>query len=121
MQKHFIPTREDWDNLSDDILLRSPEDTDDYRSKGWDDYTEVEKEAHKSFEDCGRACEHEPECYQYLYYNNLCGLSTSFRLGHRKLPDSDGNRYMSGFIMERIQEFMAENSPCSGPEWVQDS
>jgi|SRR6516164_6081543 hypothetical protein len=120
MRKHFIAAREDWDNLSDDMVLRAPNDTNNYHSKDYESYTDVEKEAYTSFEACGLACEHEPSCYQYLYYDNTCGLSKSFRLGRRMLPDSNGNKYTSGYNMKRINEFVA-NSPCSKPEWVHDS
>ena len=117
MQKHFNATLEDWDNLSDDVSLRAPDATDDYRSEYWEGFTEVEKSAYTSFEACGQACEYDPSCYQYLYHDQTCGLSRSFRLGLAKPPDDAGERYMSGFNLERINAFTEKNS-CLEPEWV---
>jgi hypothetical protein len=86
------------------------------RQKKAEDMTALEKEAYSSFEACGKACEEQERCYQYVYSDKTCGFSYSFRLGHRKAKE-DGKTFKSGFVLEKIKKFSNENS-CSEPEWL---
>lgn len=107
--------RDDWYNLSDDVLYRSPETEGDH-PKSPDHMSPREKEAHTSFEHCGRACEESPRCFQFVYHAQTCGFSYSYRLGRRRLPES-GEGYKSGWMLAKIAQDQAAN-PCTTPEWL---
>ena len=87
--------------------------------------TELEKNAHKSFDDCREVCASKPDCFQWLYYGKICRLEFSFRLGQYRAPESrddDGKgeemvSFRSGWMIERIREWTEEN-PCDIPDWV---
>lgn len=115
IQPHVHAEREDWYNLSDDIVYRPPGVEGD-RQKSREDMTPIEKDAHKSFEHCGRACEEQSRCFQYVYYSQTCGFSYSYRLGTRRLPE-DGTSYKSGWNMAKIAQDQAAY-PCPSPEWL---
>ncbi|KAJ8068566.1 hypothetical protein OCU04_002280 [Sclerotinia nivalis] len=54
------------------------------------------KEAYKSFKDCGRACEDQKECFQWVYYDRTCRLSTSIRLGNYQAPTNGKDKGEDG-------------------------
>lgn len=109
------PKREDWYNLSDDLVYRPPGIQGD-RQKSHEDMSALEREAYVSFEHCGRACEEQPRCFQYSYSNRECSFSYSYRLGRKRYPES-GTTFMSGWILARIAEYQAENQ-CLTSEWL---
>lgn len=107
--------REDWYNLSDDLFYRPPGINGD-RQKSREDMSALEREAHVSFEHCGRACEEQPRCFQYSYSNHECGFSYSYRLGRKRYPES-GTTFMSGWNLARIERDQTEHQ-FSSPEWL---
>ncbi|KAF7591186.1 hypothetical protein BBP40_001901 [Aspergillus hancockii] len=108
--------RDDWYNLSDDLMFRSP-GAQGERQKSPEEMTPVEKEAYLSFEKCGKACKEHPKCFQYVYQDQTCGLSFSYRLGYRKYPEDNEPPYKSGWIMDKIEKDRKEH-PCHSPEWL---
>ncbi|PQE30834.1 glycosyltransferase family 31 protein [Rutstroemia sp. NJR-2017a WRK4] len=79
--------------------------------------SDIEKEAYKSFENCGEACKENPDCFQWVWYDKTCRLQTSFRLGAFKAPSDDGKVvYKSGWMVDKINEWTAENT-CKEPQW----
>jgi hypothetical protein len=79
--------------------------------------SDIEKEAYKSFENCGEACKENPDCFQWVWYDKTCRLQTSFRLGAFKAPSDDGKVvYKSGWMVDKINEWTAENT-CKKPQW----
>lgn len=112
---HLDANREDWYNLSDDILYRPPGAEGD-RQKSREEMSPLEKDAHMSFEHCGRACEDQSRCFQYVYYTQTCGFSYSYRLGRRRLPES-GTTYKSGWNRAKIARDQAAH-PCPSPQWL---
>lgn len=107
--------REDWYNLSDDIVYKAP-GVEGGRQKDLEDMSQTEKDAHISFHHCGRACDEEPRCFQYVYFNNSCGFSYSYRLGESRPPDSDTS-FKSGWNLRNIEKDKIENA-CVSPDWV---
>ncbi|KAI9931151.1 hypothetical protein MW887_010808 [Aspergillus wentii] len=63
MGRNLPAELDDWYNLSDDLMFRAP-GVEGSRQKSAEDMTDVEKEAHQSFEKCGMACEEHPKCFQ---------------------------------------------------------
>ena len=108
--------RDDWYNLSDDLMYRGPGVNGD-RQKPEQEMTPVEKEAYMSFEHCSRACEEQDRCFQFVYSDQTCGFSYSYRLGRKRLPESDGKTYKSGWALAKMARDQA-GSPCNSPEWL---
>ena len=97
--------------MSNDDVLKAP-DTDKEKKGGWWRWSEP----YDSFNACSKACEQEPRCFQFSYYEGVCALSAAFKLGEKKLS-KDGVTYKSGWNMGKIAKFKAQNSPCKGPQW----
>lgn len=124
--KHMTPERDDWHNLSDDVVYSASGQTNDNdrqklpEEKG---LSETEHEAHKSFEHCRKVCEEDPKCFQFVHFDQTCGLSYSYRLGSRQQQqqlDSStaGVRYKSGWLMDRIDRDREEGAVCEELVWV---
>lgn len=81
------------------------------------EYTETQQHAHESFENCGKACEENPDCFQWVFYEKTCKLGASFRLGKYVAPKEDGEVvWKSGWNMERIRQWTDTNA-CQEPAW----
>ncbi|RFU27329.1 hypothetical protein B7463_g8995, partial [Scytalidium lignicola] len=109
------PSIDNWYNLSDDVIYTAPENPDP-RNKPADQMSDLEKVAHKSFKDCGRACEEQPRCYQWVYFGDKCGFSHSYRFGRKRMPE-DGVKYKSGFVLDKIEKDRKEHN-CKSPQWL---
>lgn len=118
MGRDLPAERDDWYNLSDDLMFRAP-GVQGSRQMPPDEMTPAEKEAYMSFEHCGRACEQHARCFQYAYdkIDQSCGFSFSYRLGGRKLSAKDEHRYRSGWVREKIERDYRQVD-CTEPEWV---
>lgn len=117
---HLNETRADWDNLADNRFYLDPErkwsDWQLKRTKKAEEYNEQEKKAHKSFEDCGAACKSlgAGDCFRYKYVDGACSISNAFIMGKPVKPaDDDKDRTMSGWDMDKIKAWIAEQPPCS--------
>ncbi|TAQ86255.1 hypothetical protein B7494_g5433 [Chlorociboria aeruginascens] len=79
--------------------------------------TEEEAHAFESFGKCGAACEANHKCFQYLYYEKTCVLSTAVRLGaYRAVEEGGGGVFRSGWMVDRIRTWKDANW-CEGPKW----
>ncbi|KAH8884908.1 hypothetical protein GQ53DRAFT_660915 [Thozetella sp. PMI_491] len=117
-------TREDWDNGADDrfYLDRDDKRWDWQKDRVWDTdkYTDLQKKAHGSFEDCRAACESLPfeECFMYQYTDGLCSTSRSFQLGKPvKKEDDKKKRIMSGWDVDKIKKWISDQGECSKVRW----
>ncbi|KAK4185432.1 hypothetical protein QBC35DRAFT_439459 [Podospora australis] len=117
-------TRKDWDNLSENQFYLSDDvEYDDWMSgriKPKDQYNEEEKNAHLSFEDCGRACKSlgPDECFQWRYKDGTCGFSNSFLLGHPVEKETEEkDRWISGWDMEKIDAWVERHATCDDIRW----
>ncbi|KAK0705822.1 hypothetical protein B0T21DRAFT_299118 [Apiosordaria backusii] len=117
-------TREDWDNNADNrFYLDQSNDRkwDDWmtnRMKKQDQYNEYERKAHESFEACGAACKSlGNECFMYRYKDGACSIANAFQLG-KPLKKATGNdRTMSGWDVEKIKKWVAEQPACDEIHW----
>ncbi|KAH6655983.1 hypothetical protein BKA67DRAFT_657877 [Truncatella angustata] len=92
--------REDWDNLADNLI----------ENPGGSPHT---------LESCKRACSYREDCWQYLWSDGECRISTNgFRMGAKK-PSTGGRRWMSGWKTQKIEAFRRENT-CKEPYWRED-
>ncbi|KAJ9143507.1 Glycoprotein-N-acetylgalactosamine 3-beta-galactosyltransferase 1 [Pleurostoma richardsiae] len=121
----LVAKREDWDNLSDDwyyLDASSPnhewEDWRVGRAKKDEDKSALEKRAHLSFDDCRRACESVGDCFQFRWQDECCGMSRAFMLGKPvKKESKPKKRSMSGWDVQKIQKWVAEQGECSSIDW----
>ncbi|KAI9825516.1 MAG: hypothetical protein M1819_000508 [Sarea resinae] len=125
---HFVqpiiaPTREDWDNLSHDLIYRSASaiagEEATYAGKSYDTLTPPEREASFSFEHCRAACIDNPECKQFKFQNQTCSLARAISRGTASAPKpaDQGGRVMSGWMVERVEAFKQRMGPCE-PAWI---
>ncbi|KAI1273451.1 hypothetical protein F5Y07DRAFT_253496 [Xylaria sp. FL0933] len=135
-------TRENWDNGSDDVCYINPDPDAQERADGHardrqrkeDEMSEIEKEAWKSPENCAKVCESEiseedsdnkekrlsRECFQYLWHDEVCCTSKSFKLGEPKSKLQDGEskeKWTSGWYLEGIQDWIDAMGECTKPAW----
>jgi hypothetical protein len=127
--EYFLPRttdlRENWNNVSDDIIYippnRKPQAREKHklvparRQKDW------EKVAHTSLENCRTACEKTPTCFQFTYYyEETCWLSKSFKIGYPTQHSVDRRENkVSGWLTERIKEWVDEQGECTKLIWPQ--
>ena len=111
--------RDDWDNLSPLEQIRpEPIIKPDFVGKFFLNDSTI------SYNACRKACEVERKCFQFVYYKDTCKLDTSFKLGSPRYPwkeDGEEIRVQSGWMVDRIQDWIKVNSPCEGPNWDADS
>ncbi|SLM33672.1 hypothetical protein LPUS_02207 [Lasallia pustulata] len=118
VEPNLKPEREDWDNLSKDQVIESPKPTDDDQpDPEWEEKPMAEKNAFRSFEDCGAFCASQPDCFQYVHHGSSCGISKSFKLG-QKQPEKNGEKWRSASNMTRIREFTESHRPCKNVDWI---
>jgi hypothetical protein len=122
LEPKLLESREDWDNLSDDVLYLDPssrqfEDWEIGRSKK-SDMNEFEQVAHLSFGHCRRACESLSDCFQFRYQNGICGTSWAFKLGKPvKKPYEEFMRWTSGWDVKKIDDWVEKQGDCSNWVW----
>jgi hypothetical protein len=108
------PLRHDWDNLSDDKTYYAEPD----EGKTVDDWTEEEKNAHKSAEGCKKVCEANKDCYQWNFGGGQCAISWTFRMGNPMGRDEHGReRKVSGWMLDRIQSFIKSQDCSKKVDW----
>ncbi|KAI1759079.1 glycosyltransferase family 31 protein [Hypoxylon sp. FL1150] len=117
--------RDDWDNLSGDVLYLDP----DVKHEKWQEdrarklnqqmrVPPVEMDAHKSFYHCRRLCDTVPSCFQFSFHDGICAYSNSFALGKPvEKKDKEEQRWVSGWNVNRIREWVAKQGDCKEPVW----
>ena len=101
---HFTSILEDWDNIDDSMKIYP-----------------TNKASHTTFEDCKVACEADKLCFQFVYDGATCALSYHIRLGRKRSPEENGaQRYISGWNMERIQDWTTKTN-CASAHWVRSN
>lgn len=126
----LAPRRDDWDNLSQDVLYLDPAKKQQQQHyPSWQEarakktnnniqVSAVEKNAHRSFEDCARLCDATNDCFQFSYHDGACAYHRSFRLGKpAKKSDRGEQQWTSGWNVERIRAWIGEQKPCGEPAW----
>ncbi|OLN93286.1 hypothetical protein CCHL11_08326 [Colletotrichum chlorophyti] len=114
--------RADWDNLADDrffldVSSGKHEDWQIGRAKT-EDLSPVEKVAHLSFENCGKACEPDEGCFSYQFKDGVCSHSWSFKLGHPvKRASPDEKRTISGWDVRKIKAWIEKQGDCGPVKW----
>lgn len=101
IEPHLQAKADDWTNLSEDKVYTKGVHT-------------------KSTANCEQACLKDTRCLQYEHTGSECRLSHSIRLGQQQLPRED-QKYVSGWILDRIKKFKKAHSPCQGAHFVHSS
>lgn len=128
-QPKLVQKLEDWDNMYDDYLnnVWYYLDKDD-KNHDWENFhdqkyiwhmkdknqlNDLEKKAHKSFDDCRKACESLDECLQFRWQDDACAMSKNFRLGNpMRKEDEPSKRWMSGWDVEKINKWIDAQDEC---------
>ncbi len=126
VQGYLSPKRNDWDNMSEDTFYI---DTDDVtlevekwmteRAKNPKEMNDAEREAHKSFDHCFEACKSLPvsECFQFMYRGGICSTGRAFRLGKPVPKIRSKKRSISGWDMDKIRQWVADQGECKYAYW----
>lgn len=112
--------RIDWDNKAEDRYYLV-EDPNGRRFEDWElgrrkkePLTELESKAHESPDACSAACAETSGCYMWRWQDNLCGFSWHFKMGHPvKTADKEKDRFVSGWNLEHIQDFIDTHKDCN--------
>ncbi|GJN74520.1 hypothetical protein PLICBS_008611 [Purpureocillium lilacinum] len=117
VEDQLVVSRNDWNNLSDDVfyLNKSASAYSDWElgraKKG--DLTALEAVAHRSFEDCRKACDGASDCLQYRFWNGICSFSKTIKHGNpTKLEKEVWWRFKSGWNLKRIKEWVTAHDTC---------
>ncbi|KAF9874386.1 hypothetical protein CkaCkLH20_07949 [Colletotrichum karsti] len=116
------PERADWDNAADDrfYLDESANKHQDWqlnRAK-LDDLSPEEKDAHKSFAQCRKACEVDDACFSFQHRDGVCGFSWAWKLGHPvKKESQEEKRLMSGWDVRKINAWIEKQGECGPVKW----
>ncbi|KAI1471022.1 glycosyltransferase family 31 protein [Daldinia caldariorum] len=123
----FMARRDDWDNLSEDVLYLDPNRSGRYPKWQQDSAKKphkqirasaVEQDAYKSFEHCRKLCHSIHDCFQFSYRAGACTYNKSFRLGKPAPKTStEEDRWVSGWNIERIRPWVEGQAPCGEPVW----
>ncbi|KAJ6441810.1 glycosyltransferase family 31 protein [Purpureocillium lavendulum] len=122
VEDQLVVSRNDWNNLSDDVfyLNRSASSYSDWElgraKKG--DLSALEAAAHRSFDDCRKACDGDQTCLQYRFWNGICSFSKTIKHGSpTKLESEAWWRYKSGWNIKRIKEWVAAHDTCGSVDF----
>ena len=124
LQDQLPKTRNDWDNMSDDVYYLNSTAP---GAKGWDSrkvktegLSKLEQKAHSSFDDCRIACRSLSNCLQYRYYQGVCSTSSKIKHGQPKQsegkPDAE-DHWISGWDLEKIEAWVREHDECGEVVW----
>jgi hypothetical protein len=109
--------REDWDNQSEDRYYLDPRVKEykqwqlDRQHKGW--LSAVEKDAHKSFDNCRKMCDEVKDCLQFRFQDGICASHSTFSLGTSKERDKEeAKRWMSGWAVHKIKKWVETHQKC---------
>lgn len=95
----------DWENFHDQKYI--------WHMKDKNQLNDLEKKAHKSFDDCRKACESLDECLQFRWQDDACAMSKNFRLGNpMRKEDEPSKRWMSGWDVEKINKWIDAQDEC---------
>ena len=120
------PARDDWDNLSDDRLFLDP-------ARTWEQWElnrqgdrgrlgEPEQRAHETADACARACHAAPEgeCFQWAWREDgRCAWGRAFKVGRPVKGDSPRGHTHSGWDIDRIRHWAAQQGECERVGWPQ--
>ena len=121
---HLTPSRDIWDNLSNDITYTPPKPKDTskknaaeetFGGKKWDELTPTQQTSFHNLENCKKACEENEDCLQFRHGHEECALSRSIKFGERQVSPSKEEKKKSGWLVERIREREKKWGECKGP------
>ncbi|KAL2357405.1 hypothetical protein BJ546DRAFT_308918 [Cryomyces antarcticus] len=84
----------------------------------WSNLSDVSQKSINSTEECRAICEDQEDCMQFSYSLDNCRMSTAVRLEHSSSADNSSPTVHSGWIVERIGNFVRDMEPCNGEGWV---
>ncbi|KJZ80209.1 hypothetical protein HIM_00059 [Hirsutella minnesotensis 3608] len=125
VKERMVARRDNWDNLSEKVYYLDPSS---YPYADWElsrakteDLSDLEKRAHKSFEDCRRACYSLDQCFQFRFHHGICSVSYNFKLGYPTKIEKEEDEhwsYQSGWNLEKIERWIEEHDKCDDVDFA---
>ena len=118
---YISEARTDWDNGSGDWLYFDNISSPATPYQIWElerlmthDLSDVESNAHKSFDECKEACLIQEKCLQFRYYNGICAMADKIKHGDPVKRDDgdDFQRIMSGWDINGIKRWIEAQGDC---------
>lgn len=121
LEKLDEPVRQDWENLSSDMLYKPIQDVTDNgginEGQDFQKLPDTKRKAVESPQNCQKLCDTEQDCFGWMHKDNECRLSRSIKIGGHMSPDN-GKRFTSGWNLKVINNFVKEMGDCpDGPDW----
>lgn len=126
---HIAENMTEWNNFSGDKIFTKPEEghvkenhdwdgkNDEEKQELWDSLSETEKGSVESIERCREACEEDKDCIQWAWHPGTCKLHHSIRMGVAVEPKE---KTISGWMLERVDEFKKAKGECGDVQWQVD-
>jgi hypothetical protein len=123
---HVTEMKQDWNNLSGDIVITEPKEdhvkenddwdwkNDEEKQKMWDDATEVQKSGVESAEKCRKACQSNESCIQFSWHPGTCKFAKDIKMGR---PSDSKEQYASGWMVDRVKKFVEDRGKCKEISW----
>lgn len=125
MEPRLVQKRENWDNSAEDWFYIDF-DAKDHEWEDWrvdkavaeEEKSKLGKKAHRSFDDCARACEGHHECFQFVWQDGCCGMKRTFMLGWPvKEEKEEEKRKNSGWDVAKIKKWVKNQGKCKEVIW----
>ncbi|RDA87906.1 hypothetical protein CP532_1723 [Ophiocordyceps camponoti-leonardi (nom. inval.)] len=120
IKRKLRPVRNDWDNLSETTSYLNASayhySESELKQAKKGELSALELMAHRSFEDCRRACQSVASCVQYHFRNGICSFGDTIRHGKPMKPEKAEHeaqwQHRSGWIVKRIEEWVEAHDDC---------
>lgn len=117
VHNNLEPVREDWTNLSGDLVYEEKKDK-EFHGLKWDQLSDDERGSINSADSCKKVCENNEDCFQWEHHDKECRIGRSFKLGGSKKGEP-GGKWVAGWKFPKIGDFRAKMNNCSkGPDWT---
>ena len=116
----LLPHRDDWNNLSNDIIYTPPpSDQPDkkYAGQKWTDLSDPQRSSADSPDNCEKVCDADKDCFQWMHTDRECRIGRSIKMGGSKGMEQ-GRKFVSGWKFEKIEAFEKEMGNCSKVDWT---
>ncbi|OTA57989.1 glycosyltransferase family 31 protein [Hypoxylon sp. EC38] len=84
----------------------------------WDNLSDIDESTANSFDDCRKICKSQPDCMQFSFSEQSCKTSTALKLGHQ-VPGDSAERVNSGWMMEKVKDYIERmDEICGSESWI---
>lgn len=85
----------------------------------WDNMSDIEQDSDSSLEGCRKTCQSQSDCVQFSLTGRACRTATVVKLGHQRIPTPDEERVVSGWMVDRVNDFVRRmDASCKNEKWA---